>query len=100
MSFLQRRCRSVAAAPKQAKVVAIEGESLPKPVTLDGLHAETGFEDSSPAKSEPERVLSAEGENFAAPSAVDVAAGKTGIVDSAPTPWRPRTRPKAIWHDQ
>jgi len=92
------RLNSVPAASEQTKVVPIEGESLT--VTLDGLHAETGFEDSAPAKSEPERVLSAEGENFAPPSAVDVTAGKTRIVDSAPTPWRPRTQPKAIWHDQ
>lgn len=90
---------SFSAGPEQAKVLPRDGESLPRPVTVDVIHTDTGVVDSAPAESEQQSVLPADGENSPVLAAVDVADGESGKVDSAPTPWRPRVRSGAIWND-
>lgn len=81
---------SVPVAPETAKVLAIDGESMPGPVTADVIHADTGVADSARAESEQQSVLAADGENSAALDAVDVARGESGmVVDSTPAASEP-----------
>ena len=72
---------SVPVAPETAKVLAIDGESMPSPATVTVLPADTGVVDSVPAKLGQKEVVP-----LAAPADADV----------APAPWRPR-RSGPIW---
>src|SRR5579864_8917714 len=67
-----------------AKVLPKDGEALPRSVTADNTHANTGAKDSPPAELEPEKVLPPDGKDLEAAAIVAVADGETRLADAPP----------------
>ena len=112
---------SVPVAPETAKVLAIDGESMPSPATVTVLPADTGVVDSVPAELGQKEVVLADDENSAAVAGLESVNDEPGVVDSAPpelgqkevlplaapadvdvapAPWRPRVRSGPIWNNR
>src|ERR1035437_3195606 len=89
---------SVAVGSEHAKVLPRDGESLPRSVIADIIHANTGVKDSALGELEQQRVPPADGEDFEAAATVDVVDGETLVSDSAPVAWKPRAPSGPIWN--
>lgn len=78
---------SVPVGSEPAKVLPRDGEALPRSVTADNTHANTGAKDSPPAEVEQPTVFPHDGEDFEV--AVDGAEGENLLADSPPAELEP-----------
>lgn len=68
---------AVTLGPESAEVLPRDGEALPRSVTADDTHANTGAKDSHPEDTEQHRVLPDQGKDFEVAAVVDAAEGDT-----------------------